>query len=98
MEILNLKERYPFECQCGRRVDVAPSIFMSGMQLNKGGVYCNECKTHTPVIIDRKNEKIIKMPGNDMMRLYPLPKACYREATPEEEKIIQQHHAANKSK
>ena len=90
MEILNLKERYPFACYCENVIEASPSIFMSGFQMNLGGVHCPKCKTHISVQIDENNENFIPVgiASNGDIKDGPLPAACYRKATPEEEAII----------
>lgn len=44
--ILNLKNRYEFDCpRCGGKHYAQPSIMMSVFQLNVGGGHCLEKKT-----------------------------------------------------
>lgn len=94
MQILNLKERYPFTCECGENgYSAAPSIFMSAFQANHGGIWCPTCKKHHHCRIDENNERMILYPDGleaDEVAKNPahLPDACFREATPEEEEII----------
>lgn len=90
IQLLNLKDRYPFECSCGfKSTQVAPSIFMSCFQLNLGGVHCPKCKKHISVRINETNDALIPIAEvPDGVESGPLPAACYRDATPEEEKII----------
>ena len=82
--ILNLKERYPFECECGFKAEAGPSIFMSCFQQNLGSISCPQCKKFHRSEIDEKNEKFILTDYGAPDTQGPLPDACYRVATPEE--------------
>ena len=86
LKLLNLKERYPFTCECGLSIEVAPSVFMSGFQTNMGGIFCPNCKDHVLIKIDDTNTHMVS--DENRMTGAALPSACYRDATPDEEKKI----------
>jgi hypothetical protein len=81
MQILNLKKRYPFKCECGHEGEAAPSLMMECFQMNHGSIHCPECDQRRAVKIDPDNEKMLIVYDNDFGQ---LPDSCYREATKEE--------------
>lgn len=85
MLILNLKKKYPFECKCGAKYKVGPSIMQGGFQINHGRITCPKCKEHVYVKINSKSTKMSLNPKNSINR---LPKTCYRKATKAEEKLL----------
>jgi hypothetical protein len=85
IKILNLKERYPFRCECTHECEAGPSIFQSGFQLNRGRVRCPGCKRNFTVRIDSKNENMLAMTEEETKQYEQLPDACFRNATIAEE-------------
>lgn len=97
MEVLNLKERYLFLCECKERREIAPSMFMSLMQINVGSFTCPGCQKQIYCKIDDTNTQMIERKSKNRSAddyNTPLPDACYRTLTEEEINKLTQSGAA----